>query len=72
MYNWGYKKWLKHRIQVNLQKLLLTDVGKDMIAKSQNGQTLTFSRVALGDGLVGEEEDVTKFTAVKMSVLAFR
>ena len=46
-------------------KTVVTDVGKDMIAKSQNGQTLTFSRVALGDGLVGEEEDVTKFTAVK-------
>lgn len=46
-------------------KTIVTDVGKDMIAKSQNGQTLTFSRVALGDGLVGEEEDVTKFTAVK-------
>lgn len=45
-------------------KTIVTDVGKDMIAKSQNGQTLTFSRVALGDGLVGEE-DVTKFTAVK-------
>ena len=46
-------------------KVIVTDTGKDMIAKSQNGQTLTFSRVALGDGLVGEEEDVTKFTAVK-------
>lgn len=46
-------------------KTIVTDAGKDMIAKSQNGQTLTFSRVALGDGLVGEEEDVTKFTAVK-------
>lgn len=46
-------------------KTIVTDVGKDMIAKSQNGQTLTFSRVALGDGLVGEEEDVTKFTTVK-------
>ena len=46
-------------------KTIVTDVGKDMIAKSQNGQTLTFSRVALGDGLVGEEEDATKFTAVK-------
>ena len=46
-------------------KTIVTDVGKDMIAKSQNGQTLTFSRVALGDGLVSEEEDVTKFTAVK-------
>lgn len=46
-------------------KTIVTDVGKDMIAKSQNGQTLTFSRVALGDGVVGEEEDVTKFTAVK-------
>ena len=46
-------------------KTIVTDVGKDMIAKSQNGQVLTFSRVALGDGLVGEGEDVTKFIAVK-------
>lgn len=46
-------------------KVIVTDVGKDMIAKSQNGQVLTFSRVALGDGLVAEDEDVTKFTAVK-------
>ena len=46
-------------------KVIVTDVGKDMIAKSQNGQVLTFTRVALGDGLVAEQEDVTKFTAVK-------
>ena len=65
MYNWGYKKMAKTQNTGQFAKTIVTDVGKDMIAKSQNGQTLTFSRVALGDGLVGEEEDVTKFTAVK-------
>lgn len=46
-------------------KVIVTDAGRDMIVKSQNGQTLKFTRVALGDGLVGEHEDPTKFTAVK-------
>ena len=64
MYNWGYKM-AETQNTGQFAKTIVTDVGKDMIAKSQNGQTLTFSRVALGDGLVGEEEDVTKFTAVK-------
>ena len=45
-------------------KTIVTDVGREMIAKSQNGQTLTFTRVALGDGLNGND-DVTKYTSVK-------
>lgn len=33
-------------------KVLVTATGKEMIAQSQSGKTLTFTRVALGDGLV--------------------
>lgn len=46
-------------------KVVVTDAGREMIVKSQNGQTLKFTRVALGDGLIDEHEDPTKFTAVK-------
>ena len=45
-------------------KTIVTDVGREMIAKSQNGQTLTFTRVALGDGL-NSDDDVTKYTSIK-------
>ena len=44
---------------------IVTNIGKEMIAKSQNGQTLTFTRVALGDGLVDDDEDILSFTKVK-------
>lgn len=46
-------------------KTIVTTAGKEMIAKSQNGQTLTFTRVALGDGLIGNEDDPVNFTAIK-------
>ena len=46
-------------------RVIVTDIGKDMIAKSQNGQTLKFTRVALGDGLLDDGEDPVKLTAVK-------
>ena len=46
-------------------KTIVTTAGKEMIAKSQNGQTLTFTRVALGDGLIGKEDDPVNFTAIK-------
>ncbi|WP_443866999.1 phage baseplate protein [Megamonas funiformis] len=44
---------------------IVTNIGKEMIAKSQNGQTLTFTRVALGDGLIDDDEDILSFTKVK-------
>ena len=46
-------------------KTIVTTAGKEMIAKSQNGQTLTFTRVALGDGLIGNKDDPVNFTAIK-------
>ncbi len=46
-------------------KTIVTTAGKEMIAKSQNGQTLTFTRVALGDGLIGKKDDPVNFTAIK-------
>ncbi|WP_270639079.1 phage baseplate protein [Megamonas funiformis] len=44
---------------------IVTNIGKEMIAKSQNGQTLTFTRVALGDGLIDDDDDILSFTKVK-------
>lgn len=46
-------------------KVIVTAAGKAMIAKSQGGQTLTFTRVALGDGLILEGEDPVNYTSVK-------
>ena len=46
-------------------KVIVTTVGKEMIAKSQNGQTLTFTRVALGDGLIANEDDPINFIKIK-------
>ena len=46
-------------------KVIVTTAGKEMIAKSQNGQTLTFTRVALGDGLIANEDDPINFIKIK-------
>ena len=46
-------------------KTIVTTAGKEMIAKSQNGQTLTFTRVALGDGLIGNDDNPVNFTKIK-------
>ncbi len=46
-------------------KVLVTAAGKEMIAQSQSGRTLTFTRVALGDGLVTDSDQITTFAAVK-------
>lgn len=44
---------------------IVTNIGKEMIAKSQNGQKLTFTRVALGDGLIEKDDDILSFTKIK-------
>ncbi|UVY48280.1 MAG: tail-collar fiber protein [Bacteriophage sp.] len=44
---------------------IVTNIGKEMIAKSQNGQKLTFTRVALGDGLIETDDDILSFTKIK-------
>lgn len=46
-------------------KIVVTNAGKEMIAKSHNGQTLTFTRVALGDGQLASNEDILALTAIK-------
>lgn len=46
-------------------KVIVTAAGKDMIAKSQGGQILHFTRVSLGDGLVAPGEDPVNYTSVK-------
>ena len=51
-------------------KVIVTNSGKDMITKSQNGQTLKFTRVSLGDGLLADGEDPVKLTAVKNECLS--
>lgn len=49
---------------------VVTQLGKNMIVESQNGKVLSFTRVVLGDGLVGEEEDIEKLTAIKKERLS--
>lgn len=46
-------------------KVIVTAAGKDMIAKSQGGKILHFTRVSLGDGLVAPGEDPVNYTSVK-------
>ena len=51
-------------------KTIVTTVGKEMIAKSQGGQNLQITRVVLGDGVLGPDENPVAFTAVKSSKLS--
>ena len=46
-------------------KTIVTNAGKEMIAKSQNGQKLIFTRVALGDGLLDANDDPVNLTKLK-------
>lgn len=46
-------------------KSVVTQLGKGMIVESQNGKVLSFTRVALGDGLIEDGEDIEKLTAIK-------
>ena len=49
---------------------VVTQLGKNMIVESQNGKTVSFTRVVLGDGLVGDGEDIEKLTAIKKERLS--
>ena len=51
-------------------KTIVTTVGKEMIAKSQGGQNLQITRVVLGDGVLGPDENPVAFTAVKSQKLS--
>lgn len=44
---------------------IVTNAGKKMIVQSQNGSTLTITRIALGDGVLGNNEDQQELTAIK-------
>lgn len=49
---------------------VVTKAGKVMIAQSQGNSKLTFTRVALGDGLLEATEDITNLTALKHECLS--
>lgn len=49
---------------------IITNAGKKMIVQSQNGSTLTITRVALGDGVLGNNEDQQELTAIKREKLS--
>lgn len=51
-------------------KSVVTTAGKEMIVQAQNGHTLTFTRVALGDGTLAEGEDMLTLAAVKSEKLS--
>ncbi|WP_313990263.1 gp53-like domain-containing protein [uncultured Selenomonas sp.] len=49
---------------------VVTQLGKGMIVESQNGKILVFTRVALGDGLIEDGEDIEKLTSIKKERLS--
>lgn len=51
-------------------KSVVTQLGKGMIVESQNGKILSFTRVALGDGLIEDGEDIEKLTLIKKERLS--
>ncbi len=51
-------------------KVILTKAGREMIAKSQGGQTLKITRVVLGDGILGATDNPDDFTAIKSARLS--
>ena len=51
-------------------KSVVTQLGKGMIVESQNGKILSFTRVALGDGLIEDGEDIEKLTSIKKERLS--
>ena len=51
-------------------KSVVTQLGKGMIVESQNGKILSFTRIALGDGLIEDGEDIEKLTSIKKENLS--
>lgn len=49
---------------------VITNAGKQMIVESQNGAALKFTRVALGDGILGDNEDELELTTLKNEKLS--
>lgn len=45
--------------------IVLTNAGLDMIAESQTGKSLIFTKIKIGDGLLGEGESISILTALK-------
>lgn len=46
-------------------RIVLTNAGFDMIAESQTGRSLIFTKLQIGDGLQGEGESISTFTGLK-------
>ncbi len=45
--------------------IVLTNAGLDMIAESQAGQNLIFTKLKIGDGILGTGENISTLTALK-------
>lgn len=50
--------------------LLLTNDGRNLLAKAQTGKALNFNRVVLGDGQVGNSESLINISQLKNEVLS--
>ncbi|CUH95867.1 hypothetical protein P22_1953 [Propionispora sp. 2/2-37] len=46
-------------------KIVLTNIGLDMIAESQTGRSLIFTKLKIGDGVLGTGESISTLTALK-------
>ncbi len=46
-------------------KIVLTNTGLDMIAESQTGRSLIFTKLKIGDGALGAGESISTLTALK-------
>lgn len=50
-------------------KQKLTDLGRDVIAKGQTGQTITFTRIQLGEGAISDSNQIDGMTALVAPVM---
>lgn len=49
--------------------LILTNNGRNLLAKAQTGKTLKFTKIVLGDGKLGSTESIVNITQLKNQVL---
>lgn len=49
--------------------LILTNNGRNLLAKAQTGKILKFTKIVLGDGSLGSTESITNITQLKNQVL---
>ena len=50
--------------------LILTNNGRNLLAKAQTGKVLNFKRIALGDGQLGSSESIINISQLKNEVLS--